>query len=160
MLKTLDTYVFAVEQGALTRLETAGGRSFLGTPVPLWTVTLRRRNGEKATFDAAGFPQKEAESPDGDALLSWTPAFGDGLSCRVEVRVSCAADGLSEWRIAVKALPPDWTLFEVRFPCFDWKLEADDRYSMVIPEDRGNVVRNPLANLPDSSELWQRRRFR
>ena len=160
MLKTLDTYIFAVEKGTLTRLETAGGRAFVGAPVPLWTVTLRQRDGEKATFDATDFPQKEADLPNDDALLSWTPAFGDGLSCRVEVRVSCAADGLSEWRIAVKELPPDWTLFEVRFPCFDWRLEASDRYSMVIPEDRGNVIKNPLVNLPDSSELWQRRRFR
>ena len=147
---------FAIENGALTRLGPPEGTAFLGRPVPLWEVTLRHRDGAEASFRAQDFPQEETSA----GRLSWRPRFGGEGRCRVVVTIDEETDGALSWRIAVDELPADWTVARVRFPCFDWKLEATDRYKMVIPEDRGRQVVNPLVNLPDLTELWQRRRFR
>ncbi len=145
-----------VAGGALTELRPSGAENFAGAPVPLWEVTFRNRNGGKSRIqaDAAGMAEETADS------IVWEPELAPGCRCRIKVTVTPESDSLTLWQIAIEALPEEWSVFQVTFPCFDWQVEDSDRYRMVIPADRGIEKVNPLTRLPDRSELWVRRKFR
>lgn len=151
----LEKIKIGIENGAIVSLLPKDGENFVGAPVPLWEVTLRNRQGGKSAFVSTDYPQQDKA----DGLLTWDAA-NDTASCRVTVQIAADGDNLTNWKIRITELPGDWTVFQVKFPCYDWKLEATDNYRMILPTDRGLEMTNPLKTLPDKTELWVRRKFR
>lgn len=129
------------------------GKNFLISPVILWSITLINRTNKLKSFYSVESPEL-TRITQGLKLVWQVELLGE-----VTVNIESNTDLQLEWRISIDNLHPDWSVYQINFPNFNWHVQASDNYTLIVPEDQGVAYPNPLQTVP-SGGVWESKKIR